>query len=67
MDSTARTIVKAVIWNGIGLMTMAVVGFLATGSLIAGGGMALVNTAVGLTLYVFYERIWARIGWGRHV
>lgn len=66
MDSTARTMIKAVIWNVIGLFSMAAVGFVATGSLVAGGGMALVNTAIGMTMYVCYERVWARIGWGRH-
>ncbi len=67
MDMTKRTIVKAVIWNLIGLAVMALVGFLVTGSWGAGGVMAVINTLTGLTTYVCYERVWARIGWGRHV
>jgi uncharacterized membrane protein len=60
-----RSIVKAVIWNLIGLSVMAVVGLVVTGSLAAGGVMAVVNTAIGFATYLVYERIWARIRWGR--
>ncbi len=65
METRTRTIVKAVIWNLIGIVSMAVVGVLATGSLALGGKMALINTAVGLSFYVFYERVWTRVRWGR--
>ncbi|MCH2076913.1 MAG: DUF2061 domain-containing protein [Rhodobacteraceae bacterium] len=66
METATRTWVKAGLWALIGLLVMAVVGFVATGSLVTGGAMAVVNTAVGLVNYVIYERIWARISWGRH-
>ena len=65
METRRRTLVKAVLWNLIGLSVMGVVGLVMTGSALVGGTMALVNTAIGLTTYVVYERIWARIGWGR--
>lgn len=65
METRGRTVVKAVIWNVIGLISMSLVGYLATGSVGAGGVMAVVNTAIGFTLYLFYERIWAGIQWGR--
>ncbi|UWQ92530.1 DUF2061 domain-containing protein [Aliisedimentitalea scapharcae] len=65
MESGLRSMVKAVIWNVMGLLTMTIVGFLATGSVAAGGVMAVVNTAIGFGMYLFYERVWARIGWGR--
>lgn len=50
----------------MGLVVMTVVGLVATGSAAVGGALAVVNTAIGLTLYVIYERIWAGISWGRH-
>jgi uncharacterized membrane protein len=65
METRLRSIVKAVIWNLIGLSVMAVVGLVVTGSLAAGGVMAVVNTAIGFATYLVYERIWARIRWGR--
>lgn len=50
----------------MGLAIMTMVGLLATGSAAVGGALALVNTAIGLTMYVIYERIWANISWGRN-
>lgn len=67
MDTQRRTYIKAIIWNLIGLATMALVGFIATGSFAVGGMMALVNATLGLTMYIVYERVWARVSWGRHV
>ena len=50
----------------MGLAVMTLVGLIATGSAAIGGALALVNTAIGLTLYVVYERVWAGILWGRN-
>jgi uncharacterized membrane protein len=50
----------------MGLAVMTGVGLIATGSAAVGGAVALVNTAIGLTMYVVYERIWAGISWGRN-
>ncbi len=66
METRARTLVKAVLWGAIGLVVMAAVGLFLTGSAAIGGAMAVINTAVGLAMYVVYERVWARISWGRH-
>ncbi|MCH2068815.1 DUF2061 domain-containing protein [Shimia sp.] len=65
MDTQKRSIVKAVIWNVIGIISMSVVGILATGSAALGGKMALINTGLGFSMYVIYERIWSRVRWGR--
>lgn len=67
MDTTRRSWVKAVLWNLIGLAMMSLVGMLVTGSVALGGALALANTALGLVVYVIYERVWARVRWGRHV
>jgi len=67
METRQRSVVKAVLWNAMGLVMMTLVGLVATGSATIGGTLALVNTAIGLTLYVIYERVWAGISWGRNV
>ncbi|AGI67104.1 putative DUF2061 family protein [Octadecabacter antarcticus 307] len=67
MDTRKRTLIKAVIWNLIGLSVMMTVGFIATGSFAVGGAMAVVNASIGLTTYVLYERVWDRVQWGRNV
>ncbi|WP_296765240.1 DUF2061 domain-containing protein [Sediminimonas sp.] len=66
METRARTLVKALVWNVIGLITMSLVGLILTGSVVVGGALAAVNTAVGLAMYLIYERVWTRIHWGRH-
>ncbi|NIZ14713.1 DUF2061 domain-containing protein [Phaeobacter sp. HF9A] len=65
METRGRSLVKAVVWNSIGLATMALVGFIATGSATTGGVMAAINTGIGFVSYLIYERIWAKINWGR--
>lgn len=65
MDSTKRTWTKAVFWQVLGVISMVIVGYLFTGSLRAGGLMAIINALLGLATYVLYERFWARIRWGR--
>ncbi|MCR9112329.1 MAG: DUF2061 domain-containing protein [Rhodobacteraceae bacterium] len=65
METARRTLVKAVLWNALGLVVMGVVGLVMTGSVALGGAMAVLNTAIGLACYIVYERIWSRIRWGR--
>ena len=65
METKKRTLVKAVLWNLLGLATMSLVGLLMTGSVAVGGTIAVINTAIGLSCYFAYERVWARVHWGR--
>ncbi len=65
METRRRTLVKAVMWNLIGLLMMTGIGWSATGSASVGGALAAINTIVGFTTYLIYERFWARVRWGR--
>lgn len=65
METRRRSFAKAIIWNIIGLTVMVFVGFIATGSYSLGGQIALANSALGLVSYLIYERVWARVKWGR--
>ena len=65
MDSTKRTLIKAIIWQLTGIVSMGLVGVFMTGSVAQGMGLALANTAVGTLTYVIYERLWTRVKWGR--
>ncbi|MEK0162813.1 DUF2061 domain-containing protein [Phaeobacter sp. JH20_36] len=65
METRARSVAKAVIWNLLGLIMMAGVGWLVTGSAGLGGRLAILNSCVGFLCYVIYERVWAGVGWGR--
>lgn len=65
METRQRTVVKALLWQALGLLVMLGVGLAATGSAALGGMIAVANTVIGLVSYILYERIWARIRWGR--
>lgn len=65
MESTVRTIAKAVSWQLLGLLTMTLIGYLFTGSVAAAGSLAIVTAVIGAVCYVFHERAWNRIAWGR--
>lgn len=65
METQQRTAVKAILWTLVGFVVMSAVGYAFTGSMGTGGWMALANSLIGLTTYAVYERIWARIQWGR--
>lgn len=64
MESKTRSLTKAILWTALGFVMMLSVGYISTGSWAVGGGMALINSCLGLVSYVIYERIWARIVWG---
>jgi uncharacterized membrane protein len=65
METQTRTIAKAVSWQLLGLLSMAIIGWFFTGSLAAAGSMALVTTLCGSISYILHERAWNRISWGR--
>ena len=65
LETSQRSLVKALIWQVLGLSVMLIVGYLYTGSLASGGAMAGINTLIGMVNYMAYERVWARVSWGR--
>ena len=65
MDTKGRTLAKTLTWQTCGLLMMAILGYVTTGSLTAAGGLAVASTVFGTISYILHERLWARIGWGR--
>ena len=64
METRLRSLAKAISWQCLGFLVMAMLGYLFTGSLSSGGALAAVSTALGFVSYLLHERIWARIRWG---
>ncbi|MGR3365160.1 MAG: DUF2061 domain-containing protein [Maritimibacter harenae] len=64
MDTTKRTLAKAISWQVMGLFVTTALGYVATGSVTAGGALAVSSAGLGLVTYTFHEKIWARIRWG---
>ncbi|MEL7171375.1 MAG: DUF2061 domain-containing protein [Pseudomonadota bacterium] len=65
MDSTARTVAKAVSWQLSGIVVMSAIGYAMTGSFGQASGFALLTAAIGFVTFFLHERLWARIRWGR--
>lgn len=63
-ETKLRTWVKALLWQVVGLVSMSLVGYWSTGSWQTGGTIALASAGLSLVIYVLYERLWTRIGWG---
>lgn len=64
METRKRSLVKAVSWQVWGLVTMALLGFVMTGSIRTGGQLAVFSAMIGFLCYLLHERIWSAIRWG---
>lgn len=64
-DTPARSIVKALTWQAMGLVVMTAITWAVTGSVSKGGVVALLGAATGMVTYLLHERLWARVDWGR--
>lgn len=65
METRSRTLMKAMLWQALGFAMTILVGWWLTGSALVGGTLGAINMVAGLVVYVIYERVWARIRWGR--
>lgn len=65
MDSQKRTLLKALTWQALGLVSMTLVGLAHTGSLTAGVSLAASSMVVGFVFFLIHERVWNAIRWGR--
>jgi len=65
METRTRSIVKAVSWQLVGLVTMTLLAFVVTGDLGAAGSLAIIGAISGFMCFFIHERVWAHIRWGR--
>ena len=65
MDSKIRLLTKAVTWQIAGFFTMALIGFVFTGSVAASSGIAFAGSVAGFLAYFVHELLWSKIAWGR--
>ena len=66
MDTTVRLFTKSLTWQLAGLVSMVVIGYLFTGSLVAGGSIAIVGSLTGFVSYFLHELVWSKIKWGQY-
>lgn len=65
MDTHTRSLAKAVSWQLLGLLSMMLIGYIFTGSLRTGGGLAITSAVLGTICYIAHERAWSAVRWGR--
>lgn len=65
MESTRRSIAKAVSYRIIGTLTTALVVFIAIGRLDLAAAVGALDTLFKIFVYVGHERLWNRIPYGR--
>lgn len=64
MENQKRVLTKAITWQVLGFLMMAVVNYFYMGSLTQGLGLSVLLTLIGLVTYVLHERAWAKVAWG---
>ena len=65
MDSTRRTIVKAITWQALGIITMTALSYPHIGSLITAISLAISASASGFVFFLVHEKLWNAVQWGR--
>jgi uncharacterized membrane protein len=67
MDTTKRSIAKALTWRALASLATFIISYTLTGDIVAATGIASVQVFVNLFLYYVHERIWNKIDWGQNV
>lgn len=65
MDTTSRTVLKALTWQALGIVTMTALGYPHTGSVLSALTLAVSASASGFVFYLLHEKIWNAVRWGR--
>lgn len=67
MESTRRSIVKAVSYRILGTLTTTGIVLAVVGKLEVAAAIGLTDTVFKIAVYVFHERAWNKISYGREV
>ena len=67
MDTTKRSIAKALTWRALASLATFIISYMLTGDIVAATGIASVQVFVNLLLYYVHERIWNKIDGGQNV
>lgn len=65
IETTRRTLVKAVSWQTLGIIVMTLLGFVHTGSITSALSLASSSFVISTVAYVFHEKFWQRVSWGK--
>ena len=65
METSKRSLLKAISWQILGIIITISVAALYTGSMAQSIELTAIYTVLSLISYTLHERIWQRIPWGR--
>jgi uncharacterized membrane protein len=60
-DSKRKSLLKAVSWQLLGLVSSLLISWFFTGSLMQAGAMTIVMTTTAFVMYFLHERFWAQL------
>ena len=66
MDSSVRSLAKAVSWRITGSIDTFIISWIITGQALIASGIAFTELLTKIVLYWFHERVWNRITWGKN-
>ena len=66
-ERVPRSVLKMISWRLIIVLQYFFIGYLTTGSIIFGVGLASITTVINSTLYFFHERAWNITDYGRKI
>jgi len=64
MESKIRLLTKSATWQAAGIFTMTLIGYVFTGSVAAGSGIAVAGAITGFIAYFVHELAWSKVSWG---
>lgn len=65
MESTRRTLLKAITWQALGIVTVSALSYPHTHSLLAALSLAASASVSGFFFFLLHERLWNAVTWGR--
>ena len=65
IDSTKRSMAKALSWKSLGFVVLSLVTYLITGSLKQTGFVAVAYHFLMLCFFMLHERVWNKLSWGK--
>lgn len=67
IDTHKRSIIKAIIYRGMGIIVLAVVTWIFTESVIQVTAVTIAYHTVSIIGYYIYERVWGHMKWGQRI
>lgn len=64
-ETDARSVVKAIVYRVIIIISIFIITYATTGRIVDAATITGLTAISGTIIYYLYERVWARIKWGR--